>query len=223
MPSVIVTIPAHNEAATIEQVIEGVKAVMRGATIQVVCNACSDNTAVLAERCGATVFDTTMCGLANAFRMEMAQALSCGAEVIIHIDADGQYEPEEIPLLMEWIDKGYDLVLGNRLCKKLKKKKSLSKYILNRVGALGYSILFGHWIPDMTTGFRAFTPAVARLPIVSDYTYTQEQTWRAIKGGFKIKSVPITFYPRQSGESRLISSVASYLIRSAKDLRRFAL
>lgn len=222
MPSIIVTIPAHNEAATIERVIEGVRAVMGGAKIQVICNDCSDTTVALAKRCGVTVFDTTICGLANAFRMEMAQALRCGAEVIVHIDADWQYEPKEIPLLVEWIDNGYDLVLGDRLWEKPRNKK-LSRYLLNKVGALGYSILLNRWIPDMTTGFRAFTPAVARLSIVSAYTYTQEQTWRAIKEGFKVKSVPITFYPRQSGESRLISSAAGYLVKSAKDFRRFAL
>ena len=220
MPDIIVTIPAHNEAATIGQVIGGVRETMPDARIQVVCNACADDTAIVAQRCGAIIYDTPVGGLANAFRMEMEHI--SGNDIIVHIDADGQYDPAEIPLLVEWIYKGYDLVLGNRLNKKLKKKKVV-RYILNKMGSMAYSFMLLRWIPDMTTGFRAFTPEVAKLPIISDYTYTQEQVWRAIKNGFKVKSVPITFYRRPVGDSRLVSSASSYLMRSFKDFRRFAL
>lgn len=221
MVDILVTIPAHNEVVTIGQVIEGVRRVLPEATIQVVCNACSDNTAILARGHSATVYESAIPGLANAFRMEMEEALFIRAKVIVHIDADGQYEPAEIPLLLEWINKGYDLVLGNRLHRRPEGKK-MSRYLLNKVGAMGYSILLQQRIPDMTTGFRAFTPEVAKLPIIANYTYTQEQIWRVIKEGFRIKSVPVAFYPRKVGESRLISNAASYLMRSAKDFRRFA-
>lgn len=221
MPNIVVTIPAHNEEPTLGGVLRGVRRYIPEAVVQVVCNACEDKTELVAREHKTHVHRTPIGGLANAFRLEMEKALELDPEVIVHIDADGQYEPAEIASLLKAVKEGYDLVLGHRLHHRPAGMRK-HKYLLNKLGALGYSTLLAHWIPDMTTGFRSFTPAVARLPVVSTYTYTQEQVWRAVREGYRIKSVPVTFYPRTSGKSRLIGSVTGYLSRSAQDFARFA-
>ena len=218
----LVTMPAHNEVGTIGGVIDGILDALPNATIIVVCDRCTDGTSRMAMDKGCTVYRSKLPGLANTFRVEMAMALHHVSDIIVHIDADGQYEPAEIPKLLEQIDRGYNLVLGNRLSY-MPDGMPPSKYIPNKLGALGYSVMLNRQLPDVTTGFRVFTPGVAELPIKSKYTYTQEQVWRAIKAGYNVKSVPMSFYPRADGKSRLISSPLNYIIRSASDFRRFAL
>ena len=220
MPNIIVTIPAHNEVQSIGEVLAGVHKAVPKAIVLVVCNDCTDGTEQVAIRNKAVTYSTPIHGLANAFRSEMTRALVLKPDIIVHIDADGQYDPAEIPVLVRWVQRGYDLVLGNRLHEK-PETKSRVKFALNMLGAFGYSALLRMWIPDMTTGFRAFTPEVAKLPSVACYTYTQEQIWRAAKQGFRIKSVPASFRQREYGESRLINSVRDYLRRSAYDFVRF--
>ena len=222
MPGVLVTIPAYNEAETVAGVIKRVKYYMNGTvnTILVVSDGSMDQTEAAAWSAGAVVRCKQHSGLADTFRTEMAIALAGNFDVIVHIDADGQYDPADIPSLLKWIDRGYDLVLGNRLHQRVRGHRWY-RYALNKGGAFAYSVVLGQWIPDMTTGFRVFTREVAALPIVSRYTYTQEQLWRAIKAGYKVKSVPVSFR-RRDGKSRLISGTAQYLMRSAMDLWRFA-
>jgi len=100
------------------------------------------------------------------------------------------------------------------------KQISATKYALNKVGSLLYSTVLGMLIPDVTTGFRAFTPQVAGLPIKSDYTYTQEQVVRAVKSHYRVISVPVRFYARHNGESRLIKTPVHYLWQTVKNARR---
>lgn len=217
----VVTIPAHNEEETIGAVLQGAKKAVPRANIQVVCNDCTDKTPEIVWQNEAMAYKTPVRGLANAFRLEMKAALKLKPDVIVHIDADGQYDPLEIPILLKWYQKGYDLVLGNRLVQRPRGKRWV-RYLCNKGGALLYSLALRTWLPDMTTGFRVFSPDVARLPICAENTYTQEQTWRAVKAGMKVVSIPVSFVPRVSGESRLISSAGSYLWKSAKDFWKFS-
>lgn len=222
---IAVMIPAHNEEETVAKVIGDVKQSLSGKEykIAVACNKCTDNTERIVDSLSVEKIVVDRAGLANVFGEEMRYALQHSPDVIVHIDADWQYDAFDIPSLLEWIDKGYDLVIGNRLHKQQRETKFIKKYVINKVGAFGYSILLRKWIPDATSGFRAFTLDVAKLPIVSENSYTQEQLWRAIKSGYKVKFVPVTFRKRVSGKSRLISSIMDYLKKSAKDFGRFSL
>lgn len=217
----IITMPAHNEEATIGQVIDNIFEVISSKDrIIVVCDYCTDNTAQIAQYKGADVYFNAQQGLANAFKTEMAIALRYRPEAIVHIDADGQYEPEDIPLLLDTLSRGPHLVLGNRLHHR-PIGMPITKYTFNKLGSLSYSVMLDKSIPDITTGFRAFTPSVATLPIISEFTYTQEQVYRAVKAGFVVKSVPITFYARRNGHSRLMKNSLHYIKNSYKDFRRF--
>jgi glycosyltransferase involved in cell wall biosynthesis len=212
--------PAYNEEATIAGVIAGIHDALKGEDykIAVVADGCRDRTLEYARRAGALVYSKEHKGLADAFRFEMVKALEFNPDYIVHIDSDGQYNPYEIPSMLEVAEK-VDLVLGNRLWHH-PLKMPMSKYAFNRLGAFGYSLLLRRAIPDMTTGFRAFNPSIAKLPIISNYTYTQEQVFRASKAGYRIASIPVAFSPR-GDKSRLMSGVGHYLARSVVDFTRF--
>jgi len=214
---IVVTIPAHNEARTIGKVIASVKRVMDSGkesyVIQVVADNCDDSTEIVAEYAGATIFSkNTARGLASTFGLEMKKALRFKPEMIVHIDADGQYLASEIPKLVRKVRLGYDLVLGSRLTGYIEGMPFTKKFF-NKLAARIFSVLLRQRIDDVTTGFRAFTPEIAKLPITGNFTYTQEQLVRACKAGYKVKNVPVSFLARD-GESKLMKHSADYISKS---------
>ncbi len=216
--NVIVTIPAYNEAKTIGILINRIKKVMQKSRykykILVVDDCSKDKTAKIAKESGAVVYSHPKnYGLAETFRTEIEKSLKLDADTIVHIDADLQYKPEEIPSLIGEIENGYDLVLGSRF-----KGKIESMPWVNRLGNIAFSRVVSQMaemkISDAQTGFRAFTRNFAKkIAIRSDHTYTQEQIIRAVKNKFKIKEIPV-YFAKRNGKSRLISNPFSYALRA---------
>jgi glycosyltransferase involved in cell wall biosynthesis len=149
----------------------------------------------------------------------MREALKFKPEIIVHIDADGQYDPKEIPLLIKEVRKGNDLVLASRFKGKIE-EMPLIKRIGNKAFSKVISNITGQKITDAQTGFRAFNKKVAELTIRGNYTYTQEQIIRAIKEKLKVKEIACTFRKRSEGKSRLISNPIDYALKAGINLFR---
>ena len=214
---VVVTIPAYNEERTIGTLIGRIHKAMKGKykyKVLVVDDGSTDKTKQIAKTNDAVVFSHPKnYGLAETFRTEIEKSLQMGADVIVHIDADIQYQPEEILKLIKEIEKGYDLVLGSRFLGKIEHMPWI-----NRFGNNAFSDVVSQVaemdISDAQTGFRAFTKELAtKVKIRSDHTYTQEQIIRAVKSKFRIKEVPIYFAKRKD-KSRLISNPFSYALKA---------
>jgi len=208
MQKVLVTIPARNEARSVADVVRAVRVEVAAAgfecLVHVVDDASEDGTAEAARAAGATVFTiASSSGLAAVFREEMCHALGTDADWIVHIDADGQYEPSDVGALLEGLAAGADLVLGSRF-----RGDIAGMPWRNRLGnrALTWLVrrVTGRPISDAQSGLRAFTRAVAEVPIRGRFTYTQSQLVGVARRGFSIVEVPIRFGPREHGESRLI-------------------
>jgi len=215
---VIVTIPAHNEQNTIGPVIKQIHLIMKkhdySYEILVVDDGSRDNTASLAKSMGATVIShPRKYGLAETFNTEMDYCVKEKADIIVHIDADGQYKPEEIPRLIEALKEGNDLVLGSRFKGKIESMSLLKKFG-NKAFSRVVSNITKLKITDAQTGFRAFTKEVAKLPITSLHTYTQEQIIRAVKHKFRVKEVPVFFAKRTKGKSRLLKNPFEYATKA---------
>ncbi|MBI2135139.1 glycosyltransferase family 2 protein [Candidatus Woesearchaeota archaeon] len=221
---IIVTIPAYNEERTIGKVVDSIHQAMKSSKytykILVVDDGSKDNTAGEAKRHNAMVYSHPKnYGLAETFNTEIKKALGLKADVIVHIDADLQYLPKEIPKLLEEINNGYDLVLGSRF-----KGKIESMPFIKRLGNKAFSRVIskvtGMKITDAQTGFRAFTREVAEnIDIISNHTYTQEQIIKAVNQKFRIKEVPV-YFAKRNDRSRLISSPFGYAIRAWINLIR---
>ncbi len=217
---ILVTIPAYNEGKTIGMLIQKIKKVLDGKKynheIMVVDDGSTDNTRDVAERAGAEVFSHQRnFGLAETFRTEMERVAKKKADVIVHIDADMQYLPEEMPSLLEPIAEGKaDLVLGSRFLGKIEKMPLIKKWG-NRAFSRVITNITGIKITDGQTGFRAFTKKVAEeIKITSTHTYTQEMIIRAVKNKYRIKEVPVTFKKREGGGSRLMSNPLSFAVKA---------
>ena len=215
---ILVTIPAYNEEKTIGLLISRIHKIMKKNNykykIFVVDDGSNEKTAKVAKNAGAIVFSHPKnYGLAETFRTEIEKSLDLGADVIVHIDADMQYQPEEIPKLVNEIENGNDLVLGSRFMGKIEYMP-----LINKLGNVAFSKVVSQIvemrISDAQTGFRAFTKEFAKnIDIRSDHTYTQEQIIRGVKNKFKIKEIPIYFAKRKD-KSRLVSNPFAYALRA---------
>ncbi len=222
---VVVTIPAFNEERSIGDVIEDIRMVMEKEnydySIIVVDDGSSDRTADVAKDSGAIVIShPTNRGLGETFRTEIKECIKLNPDVIIHIDADGQYSPMEIPGLLNEIENGNDLVLGSRFKGSIE-HMPLIKKLGNRMFSNAISRIIGFKVTDAQTGFRAFTRELAeKIEIKSGHTYTQEQIIKSVREKFRIKEVPINFAKRKCGESRLIGSTLAYAVKAWSNIFR---
>ncbi len=214
---VVITIPAYNEEGSIGAVINEIKTVMKNTNyiyqIMVVDDGSVDKTERITKDNGVLFFSNGChMGLAHTFRKEMEICRDLKADIIVHIDADGQYPPKYIPKMIEGIIEGYDLVLGSRFGKGIY-SGSIGKKLGNHFFAKVLSLLLRKNIYDTTTGFRAFTREIAQLPIESKFTYTQEQLIRVIRNKKKLKEIPIQAI--KTRKSRLFSNILEYFYRAA--------
>src|SRR3989338_2229101 len=221
---IIITIPAFNEEKTLGQVLDDINKVMKDLSydhkILVVDDGSTDNTSLVAKNHGAAVFaHPKNYGLAETFKTEIEQCLKIGAEIIVHIDADGQYHARDITRLIEEVKKGNDLVLGSRFKGNIEYMPFINK-IGNRAFSAVISGITKTKITDAQTGLRAFSQEVAKkVGITSNFTYTQEQIIRAIKLKFKVKEIPVDF-ARRKDKSRLFGHPFSYAIKAGLTILR---
>ena len=215
----VVTIPAYNEEKTVADVIaeiprqvEGIEAV----EILVVDDGSTDDTVSQAREAGA---DNILShrkneGLGISFKDGLEAALEMGADIIVNIDGDGQYNAREIPTLTKpLLENKADIVLGWRDIDRLDFMPR-GKRIGNKIATWLTNKVSGMVIKDAQSGFRAFSrEAALRMNLSGRYTYVQETIIEAKYKGLKIEQVPIEFRPRQ-GESRLIPSLPTYARRA---------
>jgi len=154
-------------------------------------------------------------GLAAAFQAGLDAALKLGADVVVNTDADGQYDPDEIPrLVAPIVERRADMVVGDRRIEELE-HFSTSKKLLQRLGSWVVRRLSGTTVPDTTSGFRAYNrEAALQLVVVSNFTYTLESLIQAGRTLVAVEHVPISA-SSQTRESRLFDSNSAYVRRSA--------
>ena len=215
----VVTVPAYNEEKTIADVIaeiprevEGIEAV----EVLVIDDGSTDDTISRARDAGA---DNILShrkneGLGITFKDGLEAALEMGADIIVNIDGDGQYNAKEIPALAKpLVEDKADIVLGWRDIDRLDFMPR-SNRIGNKVATWLTNKVSGMLIKDAQSGFRAFSrEAALRMNLSGKYTYVQETIIEAKYKGLKIEQIPIEFRPRQ-GESRLIPSLTTYARRA---------
>jgi glycosyltransferase involved in cell wall biosynthesis len=211
---------------TIASVVQQVRSslVGREPDIVVVDDHSTDDTREVAQGAGASVLPMIDGGgLAASFRAGVSAAISSGAEVIVHIDADGQYDAADLPRLIAVHRSRGGLVVGNRLwCRPV--GMSDFRYRWNKHLSELVTAVTATQIDDAQSGLRVFGRDVAdAVPINSRFTYTQEQIVRAAFAGFRISQPQIFFGPRHAGRSRLMRTPVHYLAEVFGDLDRLLL
>ena len=153
---VIAVIPAYNEEQVIGGVVEKARRFVH--EVVVVDDGSGDKTGASAGAAGARVYTHVVNrGLGATLATGIAAALSRGADVVVTLDADGQHDPAEIPRFVEAIQaRDVDAVIGSRLLGR-KDSMPLHRRLYNWVGNLVTYLLFGLWVTDSQSGYRAFS------------------------------------------------------------------
>lgn len=220
-----VIIPAYNEDASIADVLRHVPTTLEGideVSIVVVDDGSTDETARIARNSGAHVLShPRRQGLAAAFRTGCAYALRTDADFLATLDADAQYAPEELALLLATLQShDADLVVGDRQVWQCRHMPLLHR-VGNVFGSMMLRFLGTTKVRDASSGFRLFTrPLALQLRILSEHTYTHEMLIQASAAGCTILDVPVTFLPRNHGKSKLIRSVHHHIFRSCGTILR---
>lgn len=220
-----------NEASTIKELISRIPKKIDGIKeIQtwIIDDGSSDDTAKIAEGSGArAVSDGVQKRLANRFRQALDIAIQEKADIMVNIDGDLQFSPEDIPSLVEPIvKKQADFVAADRFTDKngVKRKPEnmpIVKYYGNMIGAFIVSSLTGQKFNDVTCGFRAYNrEAIVKLNINADYTYTQESFQVLALKKVRIKTIPTEVKYFKGRQSRVVSSITKFIWSSALNIIR---
>jgi len=214
----IVMIPAFNEELSLPWVISAIPKKIEGfdkiETI-VINDGSTDKTAKIAKKSGAHVIShDSNKGLGAAFQTGINTALAKGADVIINIDGDMQFNPTDIPKLMTPIIAGQaDMVTATRFKNKddVSKNMPRAKKIGNFFFTNLVNTLTGQKFTDSQCGFRAYSrEAAIRLNLFGSFTYTQEVFFDLINKGLRIKEIPIKVKYYKHRNSHISSSLLNY-------------
>jgi glycosyltransferase involved in cell wall biosynthesis len=188
-PRISVVLPAKNEAEGLRRTLPGLRGLLQGAEIIVVDDGSTDATAQVARDNGATV-------LSSPYSMGNGAAIKRGAraargEIIVFLDADGQHNAELIPRLLARLDEGFDMVVGARGWDgQASVGRGLANGLYNRVA----SVMTGHLVADLTSGFRAVRAAKFReflhlLP--NGFSYPTTITMAFFRSAYPVAYEPI--------------------------------
>ena len=215
----IVQIPCLNEESTLAETIKDIPRKIQGidcVELLVIDDGCTDHTVDVAREMGVEhiVHFSGNRGLGHAFAAGMDRCLMLGGDIIVNTDGDNQYAGSDIPKLIEPILKGQaDIVIGDRQPDKITHFSFLKKK-LQLLGSRVVSTLAGIEVPDVASGFRAYSKEAAmRLVYSTDFDHTVDHVIQAGRRRIITKSIPISTNETLR-ESRLFSSIWEFVLRS---------
>jgi len=213
----VVLVPAFNEEQNIEKTIRSIPKNIIGideVKVLVVDDGSTDKTMDKAMNGGAyrVVSHSTNTGVGAAFMTGIRNAISMNADILVAVDADSQFDSNQIPeLISPILNNQADVVIGSRFKEGRPKKIPGIKYLGNKIFTRIVSSLVQQKFTDTQTGFRAYSKrALLNISVVNDFTYTQEVLIDLKFKGLQITEVPISVTYDDKRKSRVVKNIFNY-------------
>jgi dolichol-phosphate mannosyltransferase len=229
-PPVWVILPTYQEAGNVGRIVRAVLAALPGAHVLVVDDSSPDGTGAIADALAAERDDVEVLhrpgkeGLGRAYLAGFQRALDGGADLVLEMDADFSHDPADIPRLIQ-AAAAADLVIGSRYIPGGGVEGwAWHRELLSRGGCWYARVLLGVPIRDLTGGFKCFRREVLESLELSEihadgYGFQIEMTYRALRKGYRVQEIPITFRDRVAGTSKMHGRIAVEAVWKVPTLR----
>jgi dolichol-phosphate mannosyltransferase len=215
-----VCLPTYNERENLEPMVAALlERLEPDDRILVIDDSSPDGTGELADRLAAehprvaVLHRPVKDGLGPAYLAGFRQALADRSELVLEMDCDFSHDPDDVPRLIAAAADA-DLVLGSRYVRggRIENWGQLRR-LVSRAGSLYAQALLWSPVHDLTGGFKCYRREVLEtidLDAVSarGYAFQIETTYRAVRAGFRVLEVPITFVDRRVGTSKMTPGIA---------------
>jgi len=232
---VVVCLPTYNERSNLEPMLRALGGVLpEGGRVLVVDDSSPDGTGQLAEQLASQLPHVEVLhrprkeGLGPAYVAGFRRALELDADLVIELDCDFSHDPADIPRLVEAAQNA-DLVLGSRYVRGGRIGDWNGIRRLLSLGASRYArVLLGVGVRDLTGGFKCYRREVLEaigldtIGAGGMVAFQIETTYRALRAGFRVREIPITFVDRKAGGSKMSREIVLEAIWRVPALRAAA-
>jgi glycosyltransferase involved in cell wall biosynthesis len=204
-------VPAYNEAATIVEVLDRVSDLDLEKQIVVVDDGSTDGTGDLVEVWSRQRDDVVLIRQANRGKGAAVRAAipHADGDICVIQDADLEYDPADVPALIEPILRGSaDVVFGSRLSGGKPQRVYMFWHLVgNRFLSMLTNVLFNTTLSDMETGYKAFRTEILRSLDLrqDDFGIEPEITAKICKRKLRVYELPIAYYGRTYAEGKKIT------------------
>jgi len=228
----VVCLPTYNERENLEPMLRALGD--KGVHVLVIDDNSPDGTGELADRLAdelgyvGVLHRERKEGLGPAYLAGFRRALADGAELVLEMDCDFSHDPKDVPRLVAAAAEA-DVVLGSRYVA----GGAVGNWgVLRRFVSAGGSwyarMVLGAPVHDLTGGFKCYRRTVLEtidLEAIHSkgYAFQIETTYRALRAGFRVVEIPITFVDREAGGSKMSKAIVAEAIWKVPGLRLAAL
>jgi dolichol-phosphate mannosyltransferase len=228
VPAAVVCLPTYNEHENLEPMVRALGD--KNVHVLVIDDNSPDGTGELADRLAkeldyvSVLHRTRKEGLGPAYLAGFRRAIADGAELVLEMDCDFSHDPEDVPRLIAAAADA-DLVLGSRYVNggEVRNWGALRRFV--SAGGSWYArVLLGIPVRDLTGGFKCYRRQVLEsidLDAIHSkgYAFQIETTYRALRTGFRVVEIPITFVDREVGGSKMSKAIVAEAVWKVPLLR----
>jgi dolichol-phosphate mannosyltransferase len=216
----IVIIPTYNEIENVEAISRAVMSLNPKFDILFIDDNSPDGTAekvksLMSEFNGRIFLEqrTGKLGLGTAYIHGFKWSITNNYDYVFEMDCDFSHDPNDLIRLFDSCRDGADLVIGSRYCKGGKVKNwPLDRILMSYFASIYVRLILCIGIKDTTAGFKCFRTEVLKKinldnVLFKGYAFQICMKYAAIRHGFKVKEIPITFIDRIHGESKMSTGI----------------
>ena len=232
MPAAVVCLPTYNERENLEAMLRALGD--KGVRVLVIDDNSPDGTGDLADRLAEELDYVSVLhrpakeGLGPAYLAGFNRALADGAELVLEMDCDFSHNPNDVPRLLATAADA-DVVIGSRYVEGGGVGNwGLLRRVISAGGSWYARVLLSVRVRDLTGGFKCYRRAVLEAVDLDaihskGYAFQIETTYRALRAGFRVVEIPITFVDREAGGSKMSKAIVAEAVWKVPLLRLAAL